>query len=90
MIVCVCTVVKYIVRSLVLQLHCERDSAVEAVEVSRQAVEEELQRCRDRLRAVQVERNLLLVSTVNSWIHVHVHACIMYLCIHTHVQYTRQ
>ena len=53
-------------RSLVLQLHCERDSAVEAVEVWRQGVEEELQRCRDRLRAVQVERNLLLVSTVDS------------------------
>jgi hypothetical protein len=44
------------------RLHCERDSAVEAVEVSKRGVEEELERCRDRLRAVQVERNLLLTT----------------------------
>ena len=44
------------------QLEQERSSAVEAVEVARCGLEEELKRCRDRLRAVQVERNLLLVS----------------------------
>ena len=30
--------------------------------MSMRGVEEELKRCQDRLRAVQVERNLLLVS----------------------------
>ena len=53
----------HVVVLFMTQLHCERDSAVEAVEVSKRGVEEELERCRDRLRAVQVERNLLLVST---------------------------
>ncbi|CAI8015919.1 hypothetical protein GBAR_LOCUS9835, partial [Geodia barretti] len=45
-----------------VQLEEERAGAVEAVEVARQGLEEELQRCRDRLRAVQVERNLLLTT----------------------------
>jgi hypothetical protein len=44
------------------KLEEERAGAVEAVEVARQGLEEELQRCRDRLRAVQVERNLLLTT----------------------------
>ena len=39
---------------------------MEAVEVATQGLEEELQRCRDRLRAVQVERNLLLVRVARS------------------------
>ena len=43
------------------QLEEERAGSVEAAEVARQGVEDELQRCRERLRAVQVERNLLLV-----------------------------
>jgi hypothetical protein len=36
--------------------------AVEAAELSRRGLEEELAACRDRLRAVQVERNLLLTT----------------------------
>ena len=47
---------------LSVQVEEERVGAVEAAEVARQALEDELQSCRDRLRAVQVERNLLLVS----------------------------
>ena len=35
---------------------------MEAAELARQGLEQELQKCQERLRAVQVERNLLLVS----------------------------
>ena len=40
----------------------DRDRAVEAVEMSKARVEHELENCRKKLQATQVERNLLLVS----------------------------
>ena len=48
--------------SVPVQLSSERDRAVEAAQLARGEVEEELQQTQKRLRAVQVERNVLLVS----------------------------
>ena len=48
--------------SIPVQLSGERDRAVGAAELARGEVEEELRQTQKRLRAVQVERNVLLVS----------------------------
>lgn len=48
--------------------------------MSKRGVEEELQRCQDKLRAVQVERNLLLVS-----VHVHVHVVTVHSVLVEHM-----
>lgn len=45
------------------QLARDRDRAVEAVELSKARLEHELESCRKKLQATQVERNLLLVRS---------------------------
>ena len=40
----------------------ERDGAVAAAELRREAAEHQLEQCRRKLQSLQVERNLLLVS----------------------------
>lgn len=43
------------------QLVRDRDHAVEAVELSKARIEQELDSCRKKLQATQAERNLLMV-----------------------------
>ena len=55
------------IQQLTRQLTRDKERTMVAAEINRQGLQQELAAARKKLQAVQMERNLMLVSTLGAW-----------------------